>query len=75
MSSHLSDGWDEEILSQLSSLENGKETRCDMNAGQYEVKYSNGSGLKLNCSNIIQAVGCATAAHPSFEIVSVNKVS
>lgn len=46
-----------------------------MNAGQYEVKYSNGSGLKVNCSNIIQAVGCATAAHPSFEIVSVNKVS
>lgn len=46
-----------------------------MNAGQYEVKYSNGSGLKVNCSNITQAVGCATAAHPSLEIVAVNKVS
>ena len=47
--------------------------RCDMRIGQFEVKFSDDSTLKVNCSDVMQAAAIATGLKPALEIISVFK--
>jgi len=72
---HYSNCWDGEILHSSKSLTQiQEEMRCDMKIGQFEVKFSDDSTLKVNCADITQAANIATGLKPLLEIISIAKI-